>query len=569
MRKLSIWLAAGSVLLLSGIVAHSQEAERQIQQAVRGNDVAGLRQLLEKGVDFTRSDRPQVELMAMAAAQATPEIIEVLARNGVDINRADSEGYTPVMRALEAGRIENALALHNLGAELKGVTEDGYTVRVLAEIAGLEDFGPEYASRPRNASQEELDQLLLLAAESGDVAAARFALDSGASLDTKVPANGWSAVMLAALSGNPEIVEFLSTKGALGADDQPWETVGEGVDVVVAALVGEGGPEQDHDRAAEILGIVKQHRPVVFQKNTELYRQKALNIGYPTAFVRRHFPLIFLQPVDFRIPSPIRGGPDGWRELQMVLKEAGFYDAKVDGVPGRMTLAALSRYGVSRLKALHDSCATAARRALDEFDIRTSATDQAKDGLLYIVAAAANAASGAGKIWLGEFRVAGRHDNEGHTALTEAGFVLELAARSGLPTGDMICKGGPFDIRYYGSDPGSARISFDVIVPDGTVRFTIHGQGIQVAWQGRSGTIRGEHQLASPLQDFQISARTLHRIRNLVDGRICSPNRQPIQHCRTREKNGNFIEIIEDEPGTWECGVNLAGVHQCKVGVRQ
>lgn len=89
MRKLSICLAAGSVLLLSGIVAYPQEAERQIQQAVRGNDVAGVRQLAEKGGDLTRANSPQVELIAMAATHATPEIIEILARKGVDVNQAD------------------------------------------------------------------------------------------------------------------------------------------------------------------------------------------------------------------------------------------------------------------------------------------------------------------------------------------------------------------------------------------------------------------------------------------------------------------------------------------------
>src|SRR5690606_9965928 len=76
-------------------------------------------------------------------------------------------------------------------------------------------------------------------------------------------ANGWSALMLAALAGNEAVLDLLMRELKRGDADsleiERTRTVGDDrFDVIIAALVGEGGgPEPKHDKVATLIGKLR------------------------------------------------------------------------------------------------------------------------------------------------------------------------------------------------------------------------------------------------------------------------------------------------------------------------
>ena len=57
----------------------------------------------------------------------------MLIDGGMDINRADSEGFTPLMNAVDVGDLEIIKLLVANGADVDYVNEEGYGVVTIAE----------------------------------------------------------------------------------------------------------------------------------------------------------------------------------------------------------------------------------------------------------------------------------------------------------------------------------------------------------------------------------------------------------------------------------------------------
>src|SRR5690606_11742945 len=113
-----------------------------------------------------------------------------------------------------------------------------------------------------NLDQTDADRLLLLTIEHGDIEGMKLALESGADA-AALAANGWSALMLAALAGNEAVLDLLIRELKRGDADsleiERTRTVGDDrFDVIIAALVGEGGgPEPKHEKVATLIGKLR------------------------------------------------------------------------------------------------------------------------------------------------------------------------------------------------------------------------------------------------------------------------------------------------------------------------
>ena len=285
--------------------------------------------------------------------------LEAVAGCHDSLDIVDDDGTTAVMHALMAGRIENAKLLHELGASLDGINDEGYSVRVLAEEAGLDDFGPVYPtelSGPK-VDREDANLLLLQAAEAGDIGLVDLALSLGADLDAAAD-NGLQVAHLAALGGHEDAFDYVLSHDAapsrwatFSGENTGYETLSL-VDFIIA---GEG--RGSHERAGRMLARAMEIPAVreLTSSDSRRYRDALIAVGYPLEIVTRFFDVPELPEWEADIPysSDGEGGTvSEWKSVQRFLNEEGLYSAGIDGIPGRGSLQAIIFHVADRLPTL-------------------------------------------------------------------------------------------------------------------------------------------------------------------------------------------------------------------------
>jgi ankyrin repeat protein len=101
-------------------------ANRELQQAVGRDDMAGLKAALGKGADINaRGSGGQSPLM-QAVLGGKINAVKYLLRKGADPTVAENDGYTPMHGAGFQGRAEIAEALIAHGLDARDLHEDGY-----------------------------------------------------------------------------------------------------------------------------------------------------------------------------------------------------------------------------------------------------------------------------------------------------------------------------------------------------------------------------------------------------------------------------------------------------------
>lgn len=107
-----------------------READASLIEAVwRGSELA-VRSALALGADPSFADpRPFVgELNTpLHLSVDHPELVALLLASGANVNARDSSGWTPLMRACNAGAFEVALMMLEHGAEPHARNDEGYT----------------------------------------------------------------------------------------------------------------------------------------------------------------------------------------------------------------------------------------------------------------------------------------------------------------------------------------------------------------------------------------------------------------------------------------------------------
>ncbi|WP_298835869.1 ankyrin repeat domain-containing protein [uncultured Roseobacter sp.] len=301
-------------------------------------------------------------ILIHAARHFEPDRLQVIIKSHTSLDIRDENGTTAVMHALMAGRTDNAQLLHEWGASLEGINNEGYSVRVLAENAGLPGFGPEpeFLAPDPDIEQKDLDQLLLVAAEAGDQLLVEWALSLGADISAQA-VNGLQVAHVAALGGHVQTFDHvLSHESAPGT----WATLGSPdmqdgpLSVIDFIIAGEGGGDHERaglmlERAAGVPGLAAQ-----MSDHRDRHRDAMMIIGYPPGMITKHFGAFELPAWDTGIPvwSDTPGGtPEEWQDLQRFLAEQGLYTGAVDGIPGRGTFWGVIRHTVRNLPELMDT----------------------------------------------------------------------------------------------------------------------------------------------------------------------------------------------------------------------
>jgi len=138
-----------------------------------------------------------------------------LITEGTDVNAADSNGFTPLMVAVQEGHSEVVNILLDLGAVFDVVNKDGFTALTLAAGYGHSEVVSILLNKGAfiEAANKNGYTPLIAAAWSGHSEVVSILLDKGAFIEASY-ANGFTALIAAAQEGHAEVVTILLEKGA-------------------------------------------------------------------------------------------------------------------------------------------------------------------------------------------------------------------------------------------------------------------------------------------------------------------------------------------------------------------
>ena len=174
--------------------------------ACQNRSAAMVRRLLEAGAD-PNAKLISGETLVMTASQAgAAEVVELLLAKGADPNVRATRGQAALMWAVAQKHSDVVKALLAHGADVN-IRTDVWTQ--LWQTGPEQDVHPDYQQWIKHGD----DTALMFAARGGDLASAKLLVAAGANVNDAA-AYGVTATILAAHSGNGDLVEFLLAKGA-------------------------------------------------------------------------------------------------------------------------------------------------------------------------------------------------------------------------------------------------------------------------------------------------------------------------------------------------------------------
>ena len=209
--------------------------------AARTGNLQAIKRYIEEGGDINALDNGfRLSAMSWGALHGRTEVVQLLIKNGADVNIKNGDGATPLHSAAFLGRIDVAKLLLENGADIKARNNDGATpadvlsvdwetTAFVGSLIGVDIKEEEIAvmKKGRNeiAKLFGIDgvlgeagtfsaQRLSGAAFTGDIAAMKQALADGADPNTKDPQSGSTLLATAALMGHTEVVASLLEHGA-------------------------------------------------------------------------------------------------------------------------------------------------------------------------------------------------------------------------------------------------------------------------------------------------------------------------------------------------------------------
>jgi ankyrin repeat protein len=174
---------AGFAVLLSAVCLIAASSDAPLAEAVRSRDDAGIRTLLDRGVDVNAAQADGMTALHWAAYQDDLDTVKALLRAGAGVKAANRYGVTPLSLACTNG--------------------NGAMVALLIE-----------AGADANSSLPGGETALMTAARTGKIAPVEALLSAGADVNAREAARGQTALMWAASEGHTEVVETLIAVGA-------------------------------------------------------------------------------------------------------------------------------------------------------------------------------------------------------------------------------------------------------------------------------------------------------------------------------------------------------------------
>ena len=157
------------------------ELNKRLYDAVLGNRISEIEQLLKQGADVNVKDKDGWPPLLWVALKGNIDIGKCLIENGADVDAQNKYGWTPLYWAALRGNIDIAKFLIENGADVNAKDEDGETPLYRASNNGYADI-------------------------------AKLLIENGADVDAQNK-NGWTPLHQAAFRGKIDIVKALIENG--------------------------------------------------------------------------------------------------------------------------------------------------------------------------------------------------------------------------------------------------------------------------------------------------------------------------------------------------------------------
>ena len=241
--------------------------------ACRFGDLEILRLLIGKGADVSAADTEGRTPLHRALLEGFEGVAQLLIDKGADVSAADNMGWTPLHWASREGFEEVARLLIDKGADVSAADNEGRTPLHWALLEGFEGVAQLLIDMGADVSVADKGRTPLhRASQKGFEGVARLLIDKGA--DVSAADNmGWTPLHRASREGFEEVARLLIDKGAdVSAADNEGETPlhrasEEGFVEVVRLLIDKGADVS----AADNEGQTPLHH-ALDQENEEVAR---------------------------------------------------------------------------------------------------------------------------------------------------------------------------------------------------------------------------------------------------------------------------------------------------------
>lgn len=184
--------------------------------AAQHGDLAGIRKALAAGArpDY-RQGQGWTALLFAANHKSLPAV-QLLVDKGANVNYREAKGWTALLISVHHGEAAIVKYLLDKGANRQAKTSFGDDALALARRRGhtaLLSLLGDKGTGDGVKDKAHWNRTLLAAAQAGDLAGVKEALEKGADINT-VNNYGWTPLLLAVYKNSSEIVSFLLSKGA-------------------------------------------------------------------------------------------------------------------------------------------------------------------------------------------------------------------------------------------------------------------------------------------------------------------------------------------------------------------
>ena len=225
----------------SGANIHVQnEMDRNsiMSAAIGTGDCNTVRWLIEQGVDVNHCSKKGVTAVHIAAQQGNLDVLKLLKESGANIHAQTEMGSNSIMSAsVGTGDCNTVRWLIEQGVDVNHCDKKGFTAVHIAAKQGNLDVLKLLKESGANIHVEDNEgsySVLLAAIGTGDCNTVRWLIEQGVDVN-HCDKNGFTAVHIAAMQGNLDVVKLLKESGAnIHVEDN------EGSYSVMLAAIGTG-----------------------------------------------------------------------------------------------------------------------------------------------------------------------------------------------------------------------------------------------------------------------------------------------------------------------------------------
>lgn len=215
-RSLSILLATLVVLLCVGALilrmrSNSPEATNTLVQAIKKDDIAQVKSMLNSGFNVNSKDTQGAPLLMLAISGRKTDVARLFIEHGADINVVDEEGNSPLVIAARQGQLEIVNLLLERGAQVDHANNEGYTPLLAAATTKNIEIFRALLNKGANVNAQTIHgtTLLMFAAGGATLSASRPMQAGGGTATGVTPPTESSTTSVVPVGEDAKIVEFL------------------------------------------------------------------------------------------------------------------------------------------------------------------------------------------------------------------------------------------------------------------------------------------------------------------------------------------------------------------------